>query len=499
MPTTINNTLPNDWQQGSNYNKHDNVVCNNIIYDCIEAIQDSQLAPPSDPEHWKALDIYKKDLTVMHHGAYSGDDSFWERDNIYIDTNGWVYIDDQNTGINVNGRITKEISFSDLTPEERESLRGPRGVQGLQGEQGPKGDPGPPGEVTLTPAQINILKGEQGDSAYDVWHKYHEGTEEDFLYWILQNSVVLDTELDRAAATHAVSNQAITIALEDYEARIDTLISQFSERITELENRLKAVYNDQEILFKFGITNEGKYGYYLNNSEDTIIPFDNTGEVYAGTDVHLTEGLALSNLNTSNVTNVMQTFGQTYLENEPTSLDEVTSESSDNNSDYVVASSGVEVSSFEEGFQSVGGITVIYENGNFNQSANTFILYNMTEEENCLQSDEKAIMGFYIPPDIATNDSLPPGKLGSNIYIEWSSTESLDYRGGYYNNTTDIDLGDIVTDNIGTYITGTGESNKINTTVLDLRFESGTFFAIDQRSISSDDRVSFKIHKIYIS
>ena len=63
------------------------------------------------------------------------------------------------------------VTFEDLTPEQRESLRGyqgnqgEQGAQGEQGVQGAQGDKGADGTVTfedLTPEQKESLKGEQG-------------------------------------------------------------------------------------------------------------------------------------------------------------------------------------------------------------------------------------------------------------------------------------------------------------------------------------------------
>lgn len=47
------------------------------------------------------------------------------------------------------------MTFTDLTSEQKESLRGPRGIQGEQGLQGPKGDKGDPG--------LQGSKGDKGD------------------------------------------------------------------------------------------------------------------------------------------------------------------------------------------------------------------------------------------------------------------------------------------------------------------------------------------------
>jgi hypothetical protein len=54
-----------------------------------------------------------------------------------------------------------KVKYSDLSDEDRESLRGQRGYRGQKGKPG--------------------KDGQQGKSAYDVWLESNEGTEEDFL------------------------------------------------------------------------------------------------------------------------------------------------------------------------------------------------------------------------------------------------------------------------------------------------------------------------------
>ena len=103
MSTPIN-TLPEIWDATIIYGKYDEVRYDNIIF--ISLINDNQNNNPISTEGtcWKAHDIYKKILTVMPHNQYSGDDSFWDKDQIYIDVNGDVYVNNENTGINVSGQ-----------------------------------------------------------------------------------------------------------------------------------------------------------------------------------------------------------------------------------------------------------------------------------------------------------------------------------------------------------------------------------------------------------
>ena len=89
MPITANNTLPNDWNSSRTYALGDLVSYAGIIYRCLQA--NTNKNPAIETEYWTPLAIYLKDATRMPHGDYSGDESMWERDNIYIDDNGWVY------------------------------------------------------------------------------------------------------------------------------------------------------------------------------------------------------------------------------------------------------------------------------------------------------------------------------------------------------------------------------------------------------------------------
>lgn len=106
MITTQNNTLPNQWANDIAYNKNDTVSFLGIIYKSkVNNNLNNQPHGGEDDEYWEALDIYLKEETVMNHdNGYSGDENFWERDNIYIDqASGYVYVNNENTGINVKG------------------------------------------------------------------------------------------------------------------------------------------------------------------------------------------------------------------------------------------------------------------------------------------------------------------------------------------------------------------------------------------------------------
>lgn len=277
MAITPNRTLPNDWSSETTYYKGDEVVYLNIIYSAQQT--NVNQIPWNNTEYWKPLDIYIKDSSVMEHGDYSGDANFWERDHLYIDGAGWVYVNNENTGINVTGPAsTQVIDFEDLTPAQREQIKGAKGDVGPQGPQGPAGPQGPVGEVTLTDEQIEVLKGEEGKSAYEVWlENGHTGTETDFLNWLQSGIITLDTSLD-ASSTNGVQNKVITQAFEAYQRRTNELIRQLTNRIIDLENRLKYEYRGETHEFKFGVNDVGNYGYMPTNT-DIIIPFSDTNEV----------------------------------------------------------------------------------------------------------------------------------------------------------------------------------------------------------------------------
>lgn len=275
MSTTSNNTLPLNWDSSLSYNFGDQVTFgNNIIYKSLKNGNVNHI-PAKSPEWWDALDLYKKEETVMPHGDYSGDENFWERDNIYIDTNGYAYINGENTGINVKGATDVTLTFDELTPAQKEQIRGQQGPRGEQGIQGPQGPQGPMGEVILTPEQITALKGDPGESAYQIWlDQGYSGTEMDFLMWLRKIAITVDKNLS-ATSPNPLENQAIYHNLIDYAAHAVGLLDELSKRVETLENRLKATYNNVEHNFIFGITDTGEYGY--KKTYDTqVIPFDNT-------------------------------------------------------------------------------------------------------------------------------------------------------------------------------------------------------------------------------
>lgn len=295
MSITKNNTLPDLWNPDINYKCGDYVTYLNIIYRSIKDGENKN--PKENKDYWSPLDIYLKDSTVMEHGDYSGDEEFWQRDNIYIDASGFVYLNNENTGINVNGWVHKDISFSDLSDEEKASLKGDKGDKGEQGLPGADSTiPGPQGP-----------QGSAGKSAYQSWlDEGYTGTEEDFVNWIRSGIITLDTA-PSITSHNGIENQAITNAFITYQRKVNELLDQYNDRITDLENRLKAIYQDTEHTFRFGITDNGQYGYKIDNT-DTVYPFQQTTSELNSIGVELINGLGLSDL------------GQHYILNENTIL-----------------------------------------------------------------------------------------------------------------------------------------------------------------------------------
>lgn len=397
MSTTINSTLPLSWDSSISYNKGDTVSYGNgVIYKSL--VQGNlNHRPNSSPDYWEPLDIYKKDLTQMPHGDYSGDENIWQKDVVNIDTNGYLYLNNENTGINVKGQGSGIVEFDKLTPEQREQLRGPRGLQGEQGPAGPTGPEGPMGEVILTPEQIAALKGDQGKSTYQIWlDEGHVGTEEDFLQWLTTQSVSLDDEL-LSYSSNPVMNKAIYNAFKAYQIYINRVMSDYFSRLVALENRLKAPYGSEEYEFRFGITEEGAYGYY---KDDRIIPFDTIiQDVLQTTSAFPGELVGASQFATQEVNNVSVTVANDDQDIEYTSFDGDVSTANDFDLESVLYSNNTQVMSFED---FADAKTYLYKNGLFIAILlEGYSLYNMTENSTNISSNQGAsIAGVMFNPTI---------------------------------------------------------------------------------------------------
>lgn len=351
MPTTINRTLPNDWHDNITYNEGDLVVYDYIIYRCEQTSIDNR--PDQSPEYWKPLDIFIKDSTVMDGLGYSGDENFWNRDNIYIDSAGWVYVNNENTGINVRGPAgSTTVSFDDLTPAQLEQIRGPQGLTGPQGPQGPVGPQGPMGEVELTPSQIEELRGHDGKSTYEIWlENGHFGTQADFLAWVRDGQIFVDDHLD-SDSVNPVQNKVITDAYQIFKNNILERLEDLETRVANLENRLKYQYQGEDKYFRFGISTEGKYGYYYNNSQ-TLIPFDHTN-----TDNLMSTEALISN------GNFLNEFADSGILQEDPSL----------NTDNIVISTAATAVNINDFFHNR---TYLYQNGEFSELLRGFYFYDM--------------------------------------------------------------------------------------------------------------------------
>lgn len=482
MPTTLNNTLPMAWDSTYSYKEGDTVSCNGIIYRSTHNENKNHL-PPKFPDDWTALDIYKKDETNMPHGPYDGDDNFWERDNIYIDSNGWVYVNNEKTGINVRGRDgTTTISFENLTPSQLEQIRGPKGDTG---QRGPQGEQGPMGEIEfgeLTPEQIEQIQGPQGKSNYDIWlEQGHTGTEEDFLNWLTNHSFTLDEKLS-PTSQNPVTNRGIYNSFYSYMIYMNTVMQDYQRRLIELENRLKYEYNGKNIEFKFGVTNNGSYGY-IKQGETQVIPFDNTErEVLQSTSALTSPPILSSQYAHQEASPVNITVGDWDGVVEHTSLTEDPSNEMPEDADTAIYGYNVTPISFEDFFDAKN---YIYKNGrNISAAVGGFSLYSMTEKTTFIESkNEKDIEGFI--------SSIDLGEFGSTIGIKVApinAGDSISYQVGL--GTAESSLPDVINGtNRYNYTEGTFDEE----TVILYRISQGykPYFA-------STSQAEYKIKEIWV-
>lgn len=491
MSGTQNPTLPNEWQNNIEYSKGQTVITRNIIYKSLVNNNEDH-DPPFSPDYWVALDIYKKDLTVMEHGDYSGDDSFWERDQLYIDSDGWVYANNENTGINVNGRIEYNFTNAQLDAIAARVAQlvpmGPQGLQGLQGIQGEKGDPG---SVILTPEQKEELKGDQGpqgDSNYDIWkrngHPY--GTEEDYLTWLQNNIIVLDTELD-VNSHNGIENQAIASAFASYQRRVNELLHQFDARLTSLEDRLKYLYQGQYHTFSFGITENGQYGYRIDNS-DSVTPFNLTNEIQSTVGVENITGIAHSS-----IAEMGELVNQTLIDNDEiqsASFIGTTSIPSQRLSNHSFSDVNTDVTtlSFDVG---MGTTHTIYENNEFVDTTYNYELTDMIFNSNGLiTKGEHSYEGIKFP-------SYSLDNRGYYFYFEvepYYEGTSVHYSIGTFNAANDNDsLFTLARDDGSAAYKQEGHFNTPTTLIIpDILSNQGVYLATTRAN-------RLKITKIYIS
>lgn len=485
-------TTYNDWQINASYHRSDIVLYGSIIYICIKNISNSDIPPIDDTEHWQAADIYKKNATVMEHGNYSGDDSFWARDQIYIDSAGYVYVNNENTGINVNGKTTVDVEWESLTEEQREQLRGAKGEPGPQGIQG---EPGPMGAVqwdsNITPEQIEQLRGPQGKSAYDIWiDAGHQGTEEDFLIWIYASIMDLDTELS-TTSVKGVQNKVITAAINNLQTSLLNQIRVLETRIADLENRLKYSIDEQEdILFKFGVTSEGNYGYFISGT-NTIIPFRTEQNTLTSISSFEDNGIFGASMSIDSPL-TSETVADLDSLSSPASLQGTMAPYSSNiNTNTIQSNSVTEYNNLEDFFNMYN---YVYQNGQFIDNTITYFLHEITYNYNdgstststLISNKNKDYCSIWFNPGELKNK-------GNTVYIDiepLTSGQTVSYKMNSFNEYQDnIDF--IQSDQNAV----TGSFNQATT----LKFEDTHQVAPNQGFyFSSTNNHRFKITAIYM-
>jgi hypothetical protein len=88
---------------------------------------------------------------------------FWTHFPIVIDVNGYIFYNNENTGINIRGPAgVSTVHFDELTPAQKESLKGADGRDGSNGTNG-----------------VNGENGLDGLDAYHIWLRDNEYTEDE--------------------------------------------------------------------------------------------------------------------------------------------------------------------------------------------------------------------------------------------------------------------------------------------------------------------------------
>ena len=482
MSTPIINTLPEIWDATITYGKYDEVRYDNIIF--ISLINDNRNNNPFNTEGtcWKAHDIYKKILTVMPHNQYSGDDSFWDKDQIYIDVNGDVYVNNENTGINVSGQThlsqnDRNLIVQQILENLGSDFKGDKGDPGANGIDGRDGVDGTVEFDELTPAQVDSLRGDTGKSAYQSWlDQGYTGTEQDFVTWLQMGIITLDNELS-TTSNNGITNSAITNAFLNFKATLMGVVDTLMDEIETLKNRLSC----NDVQFKFGVTTEGKYGYYIDGT-DTIIPFANQDEIAALTSQSAelnAPGVFYPNIGYGEV-NVMTTDIESQL-TAPTSLGgEVSGTEEDPN---ILMASSVIPQNVNEALDLK---RYIYQNNKF-KSGYTYNLYNMNNTTIGLYSNnEEDIEGIWFTPD-------GPSVAGTymNIVVEpVVNGTTINYQIGHYTNT-EGQLPDLVDPGTLSIDDETGTFNTRTTITYTSDNTKGLYFASTQQA-------AYRIVEIYL-
>lgn len=414
--STINNTYPESWDAETSYSIGQYVTYGSIIY---RSLQNNNLnkIPFLQSEYWKAIDAFSKDASVMD-DDYSGDTGIWERDQLYIDEQGNVYINNEKTGINVKGPKGDpgNVDFSVLTPEQIAMLKGEKGEDGADGRDGKDGQNGKDG----TDGQ----DGADGKSAYEVWLEYYgydpaEHSVLEFLRSITGPAATVDTEMD-VTSPNPVANATLVTELTKMNTQLQNQINDLKSQIDNIVSKLTYPYNEETIWFDFGITSEGVYGYRKNN-ESQITPFDMPDEgVSYGQFTENTMGVFVGQYGE----NVAQDGFSTILshaEFDATEIEKDVSEEADG--DNAIYGTDVTPLDFTDAFNLYYNI---FNNGRFEryEYSTNIVLYEMEYDYDLTQTSESAAVGDteyiigkpVIYSGLYTTDTL--NDYGSKIYFE---------------------------------------------------------------------------------
>ena len=469
---TENKTLPKEWDSTITYSYGATVYFNRVIYKCIVDSSTGQ-NPALNDDIWEAIDIYKKDTTVMEHGTYAGDDSFWERDHFYIDELGYVYLNNENTGINVKGRDgSTKVSWTDLTAEQREALRGLQGLQGPVGPQGPQGETGTVEWGELTPEQIAQLKGDQGASAYEVWKELpgnEDKTVDDFIAAITGPAATVDSELN-ANSSNPVANKAIYTYMQKYNA--------LEDRIDALERRLAYIYKGENIQFKFGITADGEFGY-VNPENQEVIPFAKSTNVVLHTNLAET-AYQVFYAGLGEETNNFEIEDIATLDNLDTHNN--TTNLSDSN---VMYASGVKLMNMADMFDAK---TYIFKDGEFERYKASYNFYGVDyTNKQLISKGTNTIEGCWTGTETGRyagtiNFVVAPVNEGDTINCQYGLI-----------NTDNTQLPNIISSGTGRVSFTNASFNEETTFSFNVSINQGAYFA------STSNSPQYKIKEIYLS
>lgn len=490
MAITNNNTLPQEWNPATTYYYGDTVMWNNIIYKCIEGPSINN-NPAIENTYWYAIEIYRKDATVMNHGQYSGDAEMWERDEIRIDSvTGEVYINGKDTGINVKGPAgSTSIKWADLTPEQREQLKGDKGDTGLTGPKGDKGDTGSVAWGELTPEQIEQLRGDQGLDAFETWKKQtgrEDATFADYIQAITGPKSPVDAQLD-FTSINPVQNKVIAEklqTLEDLTLRIKALEDRLEYAITDPLNPDADEDGRVTYRFKFGVTHNGEFGY-VDPSTGEVIPFNGQpipviSTAYAETAYQILDG----------------SFADTYSDTEKVDLYTLSNNDQHNqttnltndDTDNVTYATGVKFMSMEDAFNAK---FYIFRNGEFERYKASFNFYNMALHDNYMVSK-----GTESGEGCWTGTET--GNYASTIHFVVEPTvEGQTVNCQYGTINTDNTALPLITTGTGRVSYQTGSFNTETTFSFEVKVGQGAYFAsiVNQ----GDSPKKFIIKEIYMS